>query len=55
VNRSRQRNYGELWRAVKWGQVGNLTAWAVALGGIGDSTALTLGAAITLIFTFIGT
>jgi hypothetical protein len=44
-----------LWRAVKWGQVGNLVAWLVALTGTPANSVLIWGAAITLVFTAIGT
>ena len=51
----KKTSYPALWRAIKWGQIGNLIAWAVALGGASDGAALTIGALITLTVSVIGT
>lgn len=51
----KKSSWPALWRAVKWGQVGNIIAWMVASGGVSDGTALTLGALITLAVSVIGT
>lgn len=51
----KKRNYGELWRAIEWGQFGNLIGFIVGLTGISAVHVLIWGAIITLIASVAGT